>query len=210
MSAILALLAAAAAAAPDAAPAPDRSEDVIVTAQTEGSDDYGVTTQSTATRLGLSQRETPQSVSVVTRAQIEDFQLNDVNALLTTALGVIVQAQETDRSSYSARGFDIQTFQIDGIGLLFAFEVQTGTIDTAIYDHVEVVKGAAGLLSSTGNPSAVLNFLRKRPKTDFAVTASAQYGSYDNVRLDGDVSVPLTAGGHVRARAVGALFDTDS
>lgn len=210
MSAFLALLAAAA-AAPDAAPAADHSDDVIVTAErTEDTDDYAAKAQSTATRIPLSQRETPQSVSIVTRAQIEDFQLNDINALLTTVPGVNVQAQETDRIYYSARGFDIQTFQIDGIGLPFAFEVQTGTIDTSIYDHVEVVRGAAGLLSSTGNPSAVVNFLRKRPRQDFAATASAQYGSYDNIRLDGDVSVPLTAGGHVRARAVGALLDTDS
>lgn len=208
MSVVLALLAAAAAGA-DAAP--DPRDDVVVTGErTEGTDEYGVRSQSTATRMPLSQRETPQSVSVVTRAQIEDFQLNDVNALLTTVPGINVQAQETDRIYYSARGFDITTFQIDGIGLPFAFEVQTGTIDTAIYDRVEVVKGAPGLLSPTGNPSAVINFIRKRPTTDFHASASAQYGSFDNIRLDGDVSVPLTADGHVRARAVGALLDTDS
>jgi len=92
----------------------------------------------------------------------------------------------------------------------FAFEVSTGSIDTAIYDHVEVVRGAPGLLSSTGNPSAVINFIRKRPTRTFQASASAQYGSFDNVRLDADVSVPLTRDGSVRARAVGALLDTDS
>ena len=81
----------------------------------------------------------------LTRAQIEDFQLNDVNALLTTVPGVNVQANETDRYYFSARGFEIQTFQIDGIGVPFAFYVQTGSIDTAPYDHIEVVRGAPGL-----------------------------------------------------------------
>lgn len=211
MSVLLAVLAAAVASADiDAATAPGPDDVVVTGERTEGSDDYAVKAQTTATRMPLSQRETPQSVSVVTRAQIEDFQLNDVNALLTTVPGITVQAQETDRIYYSARGFDIQTFQIDGIGLPFAFEVQTGSIDTAIYDHVEVVKGAPGLLSPTGNPSAVINFIRKRPTRDFQVSASAQYGSFDALRLDGDVSVPLTAGGGVRARAVGAFVDTDS
>ena len=178
--------------------------------RSEGSDEYGVDTQSTATRLPLSQRETPQSVSVVTQAQIEDFQLNDVNQLLTTVPGVSVLAAETDRVYYSARGFDIQTFQIDGVGLPFAFGIQTGSLDTAIYDRIEVVRGAPGLLSSTGNPSAVINFVRKRPSTDLQASGSVQYGSFDNLRLDGDVSVPITSDGSVRARAVGAYLDTDS
>lgn len=215
MPALLSLLAAAAATQPvpaaDAADATASSGEIIVTGQrTERQDDYTVKKQTTAMRFPLSQRETPQSVSVVTRAQIEDFKLNDVNALLATVPGINVQAAETDRVYYSARGFDIQTFQIDGIGLPFAFEVQTGSIDTAIYDHIEVVKGAPGLLSSTGNPSAVINFIRKRPTRDLQATASVQYGSFNDLRLDGDVSVPITQDGHVRARAVGVYDDSDS
>lgn len=208
-----AILLAAATAVPEVPPTeePQRGDDIIVTGtRTEGSDDYAVKTQTTATRLPLSQRETPQSISVVTRAQIEDFQFNDINQLLATVPGVNVQAQETDRFYYSARGFDIQTFQIDGVGLPFPFGIQNGSIDTAMYDRIEVVRGAPGLLSSTGNPSAVINFIRKRPTRDLAASASAQYGSFDNLRLDGDVSVPLTSSGSVRARAVGSYLNTDS
>lgn len=213
MPALLSLLAAAAVSTqPAAAPIAETAEDqIIVTGQrTEGQDDYAVKKQTTTMRFPLSQRETPQSVSVVTRAQIEDFKLNDINDLLKTVPGVQVQAQETDRIYYSARGFDIQTFQVDGIGLPFAFEVQTGSIDTAIYDHIDVVRGAPGLLSSTGNPSAVVNFIRKRPTKTMQASGSVQYGSFDHLRLDGDVSVPLTSDGSIRARAVGAYLDEDS
>ncbi|MEH3107978.1 MAG: TonB-dependent siderophore receptor [Sphingomonas fennica] len=209
MTALLAILAAAAAAAPAAAPA-DPDEVIITGQQSDGSDAYAISAQTTATRIPLSLRETPQSVSVVTRAQIDDFQLNDINQLLTTVPGLNVQAGETDRVYYSARGFDIQTFQIDGIGVPFAFGIQTGSIDTAFYDNIQVVRGAPGLLSSTGNPSAVVNFIRKRPTRDLAANASAQYGSFDNLRLTADVSTPITADGSVRARAVGAYTDTDS
>ena len=190
---------------------PQREDEIVVTGQrTEGSDDYTIKGQTTATRIPLTIRETPQSISVVTRAQIEDFQLNDVNQLLTTVPGINVQAGETDRFYYSARGFDIQTFQIDGIGVPFAFGIQTGSIDTAIYDHIEVVRGAPGLLSPTGNPSAVINFIRKRPTHDLQAQGSAQYGSFDALRLDADVSVPLTSDGGIRARAVGVYSDSDS
>jgi len=212
MISFIALAASAAVVAPsDNGPDLQASTDIVVTGQrSEGSGDYAVKKQTTAMRLPLSQRETPQSVSVVTRAQIDDFQLNDVNALLTTVPGVSVLAAETDRVYYSARGFDIQTFQIDGVGLPFSFGIQTGSLDTAIYDRIEVVRGAPGLLSPTGNPSAVINFIRKRPYRELKAAASAQYGSYDSLRLDADVSVPLTASGSVRARAVGAYLDTDS
>jgi outer membrane receptor for ferric coprogen and ferric-rhodotorulic acid len=187
------------------------NDEIVVTgARTEGSSDYTIPGQTTATRLNLTLRETPQSVSVVTRAQIEDFQLNDVNTLLATVPGVNVQAGETDRVYFSARGFDIQTFQVDGIGVPFAFGIQTGSIDTAFYDHIEVVRGAPGLLSSTGNPSAVVNFIRKRPTKELQVRASGQYGSFDQYRGEADVSVPITKDGSVRARAVGAYQDGDS
>ncbi len=207
-----AVAASAESAGADAAPdEQSRATDIVVTGKrSEGTDDYGVEEQVTGFRIPLSQKETPQSVSVVTRAQIEDFQLNDVNQLLTTVPGVSVLSAETDRVYYSARGFDIQTFQIDGVGLPFAFGIQTGSLDTAIYDRIEVVRGAPGLLSSTGNPSAVVNFIRKRPYTDARLAGSVQYGSFDNLRLDADVSVPITSGGSIRARAVGAYLDTDS
>ncbi|MET0362262.1 MAG: TonB-dependent siderophore receptor [Sphingobium sp.] len=213
MSAILTLLAASTALVPPAEAAADRpsGDEIIVTGQrTDRQDDYAVKKQTTTMRFPLSQRETPQSVSIVTRAQIDDFKLNDINDLLKSVPGVQVQPNDTDRVSYSARGFDIQTFQIDGIGLPFAFGIQTGSIDTAIYDHIDVVKGAPGLLSSTGNPSAVVNFVRKRPTKTLQASANLQYGSFNDLRIDGDLSVPITSDGSVRARAVGVYDDGDS
>ncbi len=70
MSPLAVLLAATALSpAPVAEDPAQRSEEIVVTGlRTEGSDDYAVKAQSTATRLPLSLRETPQSVSVVTRA----------------------------------------------------------------------------------------------------------------------------------------------
>lgn len=201
----------AAAAAVEADASQDRNSQIVVTGQrSEGTGDYGAAAQSTATRLPLSQKDTPQSVSVVTRAQIEDFQLNSVNDVLATVPGVSVLAAETDRFYYSARGFEITTFQVDGVGQPFAFGIQTGSLDISFFDRVEVVRGAPGLLSFTGNPSAVVNYIRKRPYRELRATGSAQYGSFDNKRIDGDVSLPITADGSVRVRAVGSYLDTDS
>lgn len=171
---------------------------------------YTVHSSKSATGLDLPVRETPQAVSAVTRAQMDDFALTSANKVLEHATGVTVEKVETDRTYYTARGFDITNFQIDGIGTPFAFGLYDGDQDTAIYDRVEVVRGANGLLSGTGNPSATVNFIRKRPTREFQATAGLSYGSWNDHRLDLDVSGSLIQSGKIRGRMVAAKEKTDS
>ena len=186
-------------------------EGVQATATVTGDgDSYTTKAASGATRLPLSLRETPQSVSVVTEQQMKDFGLNNVNAVLDTTTGVNVERVETDRTYYSARGFDITNFLVDGIGLPFANGEQEGDLDTALYQSVEVLRGANGLLSFTGNPSATINFVRKRPTADFQGSVGVTVGSWDNRRLDVDLSGPLNDSHSVRGRLIAAGQDTDS
>jgi outer membrane receptor for ferric coprogen and ferric-rhodotorulic acid len=58
--------------------------------------------QHSATRLNLSRAETPQAVSVVTHAKMEDFNLNTINDVLANT-GVTVEKVETNRTYYTAR-----------------------------------------------------------------------------------------------------------
>lgn len=152
---------------------------------------YTVHDSATATRLDLSLRETPQSVSVVTREKMDDFKLNSVNDMLASTPGVTVESIETDRVYYTARGFEITNFQYDGVGIPFVFGNVTGNFDTALYEQVDIVRGANGLLSSTGNPSATVNFTRKRPGDKLAASAGLTYGTWGHKRFDGDVTIPL-------------------
>lgn len=173
-------------------------------ATSEGTGQYGVPVMSTSTRLPLSPRETPQSVNVVTRTQMDDFKLDNATSLLSSVPGVFVQQVETDRNYYVIRGFDVTNFQIDGVGLPFSTEEQIGDLDMAFYDRVEVLKGANGLLSSTGNPSGTVNFIRKKPKREFSANAGLSYSSFATRRLDLDISTPLNESGSVRGRLIGA------
>ncbi len=177
---------------------------------TEGTDDYRVPRTSTATKLDLTPRETPQSVSVVTRAQLEDFNLDTINDALESAPGVTVERVETDRTYYSSRGFEISNMQVDGLRLPMPYNNVHGDMDTAIYDRVEVVRGATGLMSGSGNPAATVNFIRKRPTATPQASASATLGSWDRRRLSVDVAGPLDDAGRVRGRLVAAGLDTDS
>lgn len=177
------------------------AEQTPVPTITEQSDSYTIGATSTATRLDLSPRETPQTTTTLTRQQLKDFKLNSANDALQAG-GVNVQRVETDRTYFSVRGFDVSNFQLDGIGMPFSSEEQMGDIDTFLYDHIEVLKGANGLTSNPGNPAATINFVRKRPTQAFQAEGSIGYGSWQNRRGEFDVSGPMNDEGTLRGRAV--------
>ncbi|QJD67795.1 TonB-dependent siderophore receptor [Xanthomonas campestris pv. badrii] len=181
-----------------------------VEVQAERTDGYTLRKTDSATRLALTPLETPQSVSTISRQQMDDFALNNANDVLALAAGVNVERVETDRTYYTARGFDILNFQVDGLGLPFTNGLADGDVDTAIYQRIDVLRGANGLLSSTGNPSATVNFVRKRPTDALAGAVTLSGGSWSNYRVDADVSGPLNQSGSVRGRAVGAWQEGDS
>ncbi|WP_414433360.1 TonB-dependent siderophore receptor [Alcanivorax sp. IL1] len=156
----------------------------------------------------MSLRETPQSVSVTTRTEMDDFGQNTMNDVLANTTGITVQKYETDRSEYNARGFDIDTFKYDGVGSPSGRPGVRGELDTALFERVEVIRGANGLMAGAGEPSAVVNFVRKRPTRDARASIGLTGGSWDTYRADGDVSGSLTD--NVRARVVTAYRDGNS
>lgn len=162
----------------------------------------------TATKLNLSLFETPQTVTAISRAQMDDFALDSIGDVLNYTPGVTVEEVETDRAYYTARGFDIANFQYDGVGVPFTYGINLGQQDTAIYEKVEVVKGAAGLITGLANPSATINYVRKRPTGELHIASGVAFNEWHGVRLDGDVSGALSS--TIRGRLVVAAEDTDS
>lgn len=165
-------------------------------------DGYNAHSVSGASRLDLAISDIPQSVSVITDAQLRDFQLTDINAAIDSATGINVERIETDRTYYTARGFDVTNFQVDGIGLPLTSGNNHADEDTAIYDRIEVIRGANGLMTGVGNPSATVNFIRKRPMASNALSLNASYGSFDNMRLQADGTARINDTFAARAVAV--------
>lgn len=163
-----------------------------------------------ATGLKLTLSETPQSVTIVDQQRIRDFQLNSANDLLDQVVGINVERAETDRTQFNSRGFDVTNFQVDGIGLPLVSGIQFGDLDTALFERVEAVRGADAMMTGIGNPSATINFVRKRPTDTFQAYAAAQGGSWNDWRLEGDVSGPLDRAGKLSMRAIVAHEETDS
>ncbi|OZI71871.1 TonB-dependent siderophore receptor [Bordetella genomosp. 12] len=177
-------------------------------ATTEGTGSYTTNGPSTtATKLGLSLRETPQTVSVITRQRIEDQSLTSIADVLEQTPGISVQNIGSDRYTVYSRGYAIDNYQLDGLSTLsdiVSQNIPQGLADMAIYDRIEVLRGASGLLTGAGDPSGVINMVRKRPTREFQGHADVGYGSWDQYRAEVDVSGPLTEDGRVRGRLVGA------
>ncbi|MCO7595716.1 MULTISPECIES: TonB-dependent siderophore receptor [Pseudomonas] len=177
---------------------------------TEGSRSYTTGATRTATRMALSPRETPQSVSVITRQQMDDQNLTSISDVLGKTPGVTVTKLDSNRTSFQARGFEIDNFQIDGVPAAFRFGNGIDQTDMVIYDRVEVLRGATGLLSGFGSPSATVNLVRKRPTRELSGYASLGAGSWDTYRGEFDIGGALTPGGNVRGRFVTAYEDSQS
>jgi outer membrane receptor for ferric coprogen and ferric-rhodotorulic acid len=203
-----AALIAAPALAADAPNDDNQKSDIIVTAAKVKQ--AQLNESASATGLDLSLRETPQSLSVIDRQRIEDFALTNIADVLDQAVGVNVNRNETDRTDYTSRGFDVTNRQVDGIGVALQGGVQFGDLDTVLYDRVDIVRGANAIMTGVGNPSATINYLRKRPTEQFEANASAYAGSFDMWRVEGDVSAPLNSAGTIRARVIGAYEDRAS
>ncbi|ANJ56043.1 TonB-dependent receptor [Pseudomonas silesiensis] len=175
---------------------------------TENTESYTTGAMSTATRLNLSIKETPQSVSVVTRQQMDDFKLGSLSEAMGQTTGIVVQHNDSDRVSYSSRGYTISNFQVDG--MLNTFSYMKSDSDTIIYDRIEVVRGATGLTTGAGDPSATINMVRKRPTAQWQVQTGVSGGSYDDYYSYLDVGGPLAFDGRLRGRGVLAYRDAES
>lgn len=182
-------------------------------ARTENSGSYTTPATAAATGLALSLRDTPQSVSVITRQRIDDQELLTVKDILRSTPGITVNQFDTERSTFSARGFDVDNFQYDGVPTAYKVQYSGGEseMDSVIYDRVEVVRGATGLLTGAGYPSASINLVRKHADSKvFAGQVSLSAGSWNDYRSTADLSTPLNADGSVRGRFVAAYQDRES
>lgn len=169
---------------------------------TEGTGLYTTYSSSSSTRLNLTPKETPQSLTVMTRQRLDDQKLTTLNEVLEQTPGIIASHTSigAENNTYWSRGFQINNFEIDGVPT--SSRIDNSTQYTAMYDRVEIVRGATGLISGTGTPSATINLIRKRPTFDPQFSVTAEAGSWDRYGLGFDASGPMTESGNVRGRLV--------
>ncbi|KAG0921885.1 hypothetical protein G6F31_020133 [Rhizopus arrhizus] len=111
----------------------------------------------------------------------------------------IVSDRLDERVTFTSRGFALSTM-IDGVPT-FSFKTpsaEAGMVNTALYDRVEVIRGAAGLLNGVGEPGGSVNLVRKRPTSEFAGHVTGGVGRWNSYNAEVDLGGPLNSAEAVR------------
>lgn len=167
-------------------------------------------TLSIGSKSGQSLRETPKSVTIVTRERLEEQNLTSLVDALNQTTGVTLASYSSVDSFFFSRGFRVQTMQLDGGAPAYTGDFGAFlTPDMAVYDHVEMLRGVDGMYTGAGEPGGVINLVRKRAQDTAAIHMNVSAGRWNFGRVEVDATGPLTEDGRLRGRIVGAFENKD-
>lgn len=178
---------------------------------TEGSGSY--TSGAVALGKGVqSLKDIPQSVTVMTRQQMDDQNTQTISDLVNRTPGLTAAKSPGSGLFIYSRGFSIDTLQYDGVPITRnTYSLGSYlTEDLGFYDRVEVLRGPAALLQGGDSPGGAMNLVRKRGQQQAAVSITGKAGSWDRYGLSLDAGGPLNQEGTLRARTVVSQSDNGS
>jgi iron complex outermembrane recepter protein len=153
--------------------------------------------------------ETPQSVSVISRDQIDLLNFVDVQQATRYTAGVVGEAYGPDlRFDFlKIRGF-IPVQYLDGLQAPRSSTISNVGLDLYGFEAIDILKGPAGVLYGTTPPGGIYNLTSRRPTSQLTAEIQAKYGTDDFKQVAGTVSGALTDG--LSARITGLWRDRDS
>lgn len=181
---------------------PTSLEPISVTGRTRG---YIAIDSVTATKTDTPLIDVPQSVTVVTRAQLEDQALHSVGDVLRYVPGTTVGQGEGNRDQITLRGQNTTAdFFLDGV-----------RDDTQYFrglynlERVEVLKGPYALIFGRGGGGGIVNRVQKVPSAAGAfATGRAGGNSLGAWDVSADVNAPINDMTAFRINAVYEILDT--
>ncbi|MDQ0457777.1 TonB-dependent siderophore receptor [Rhizobium paknamense] len=173
-----------------------------------------------ATKTSTSVMETPQSVTTVTRKQIDDQNPQTVSEALRYTAGVLSDRDTNSRyDSVFLRGFGAfgtstnYVSYLDGLKLQRGQAFATPSIDPFLLDHVDVLKGPAALLYGQVNPGGTVNQVSRDTSDVQSNEARIEFGSHGRVQGGLYSTGPLSSDGDVQygiglvGRSSGTRYD---
>lgn len=173
---------------------------------------YAAQRSRTATKTDTALLETPQSISVIGRTEMDARGSLDLMDIVAQTPGVSVAAYGPDNRGWeyiALRGFPGNTSSYrDGLpqtqfGVIYRLTEPYGL------ERVEVLRGPASVLFGQGDAGGVVNRVSKAPGADAAREIEVQVGSFDRRQLALDVSGALGEGSELGFRLVGVGLDSD-
>lgn len=145
----------------------------------------------------------PQSVSVVTRQQMDDQGAQTIDQALRYSAGVYTQDGTDVRfDQLRGRGFDLDSY-LDGLHLYQSPRFATPRIDPYFLDRIDVLHGPASVLYGQGSPGGLVNYVSKLPTEAPYHEVMMQLGNHDYYQLGFDFSGPIDQAGTVLYRVTG-------
>ena len=174
---------------------------------TENSGSYTTGAVTVGGKMAHSLKDTPQSVTVITRQRMEDQAMTNLAQALDQTPGITLVGGNDANTKILSRGFNLTNIHVDGGAPSMREQTYDSLADTTAYDHIEVLRGSDGLFGGTGEPGGAINLVRKRALAEPQLKISTSAGSWDNYRSEVDVTGPMGFDGALRGRLAASIED---
>lgn len=147
---------------------------------------------STGSRLGLKLKDTPASVTVISRRQIEARGALNTQDIARGIPGVDAASPPGSAGSVSYRGFSGgQVSQLfNGISVQYD-AIAARPVDSWIYDRVEAIGGPSTFLFGAGAVGGAINYVTKLAERDTFYEGQLRLGSFDTRQLSAGINQQL-------------------
>lgn len=158
--------------------------------------------------------ETPQSVSVVTRQQLDATAADSLDQAFEYTAGVMSLSGGVQRRTTT--GFTVRGFNVTGAaplylnGSRFPINSLSGTLEPYAYERIELLKGPASILYGQAAPGGLINVVSKRPTTEPLREVEVQAGSWGRKQIATDLGGALTEDGRFTYRLTALARDSDA
>lgn len=161
-----------------------------------------------ATKTDIPLIQTPQSVSVITRDQIDLLAFVDAQQAVRYTAGVFGENYGPDAryDFFTVRGFTPKQY-IDGLAAPISTSIYSVGVDLYGFESLDLLKGPSSTLYGNVPPGGIYNQTSRRASSTFGGEIRVQGGTDDFKELAGTVTGEVAPG--VSARFTGLARDRD-